>query len=172
MKPNILVFDCESISLHGPTFAAGAIVLDRSTWQELDRFELFAEEGIPLCNDWVRGNVLPHLADMPRCKTMKELRDRFYHFYLLHKETCDIFSDVNFPVETNFLSAIVADAPQERESQMPYPLYDIVNFVDIKIDRIAASGIPGLRKHHPLDDSKASALCYFNSAMNMRQPLI
>ncbi|MFQ5447943.1 MAG: hypothetical protein ACE5FF_13525 [Saprospiraceae bacterium] len=97
---------------------------------------------------------------MPACKALKELRTRFYGFYLKHKDSADIFSDVNFPVETNFLSTVVADAPEERAWNMPYPLYDIANFVPLDIDRTEACGIPGLRKHHPLDDAMASAYCY------------
>jgi len=162
-KDNLFVFDCEATWLHGETFAAGAIVLDRQSFRVLFSFELLAEEGIPHCHDWVRENVLPHLGGMPTCKSLKELRDRFYTFYIQHKATCDIFSDVNFPVETNFLSAIVADAPEERAWEMPYPLYDIANFVDINIVRAEACGIPGLRQHHPLDDALASAVCFLKT---------
>ncbi len=162
MKPNIFVFDCESVSLHGPTFAVGAIVLEQETRNEVARFELLAEEGLPLCNDWVKENVLPHLSGMPACKTMKELRDRFFEFYMEHKESCDIYSDVNFPVETNFLSAVVADDPSGRQLQMPYHLYDIVNDIPIEIERIKERGLSGLRKHHPLDDARASAACFLN----------
>ncbi|MCF8245532.1 MAG: hypothetical protein K9J37_13660 [Saprospiraceae bacterium] len=163
MKPNILVFDCEAVHLHGVTFAAAALVIDRSTRQILDQFELLAEEGIPMCGDWVQENVLPHLGDLPTCKTSKELRDRFFQFYQQHKGTADIFSDVNFPVETNFLSAIVADDPEKRQFEMPYPLYDVANFVDVNIERFAACGIPNLRKHHPLDDALASGICYLKT---------
>lgn len=160
MKPNILVFDCESTSLHGRAFAVGAIVFDRKSRIEIDSFQLLAKSGLRFCNDWVKEHVLPHLTEMPTCNSLKELRDKFFSFYQEHKETADIFSDVNFPVESNFLSSIVADAPAERALQMPYPLYDIVNYVPIEVDRIKASGLPGLRKHHPLDDARASAICY------------
>ena len=174
MKPNLFVFDCESTSLHGQTFAVGGIIIKRSTRiiknsnskKILARFQLLAEEGLPLCNDWVKANVLPQLSDMPTCHTLKELRTRFYQFYLEHRETCDIFSDVNFPVETNFLSAVHADDPETRQYQMPYPLFDIVNHVPLEIDRIQASGLSGLRKHHPLDDAMASAMCYLKNQKN------
>jgi hypothetical protein len=161
-KSNLFVFDCEATWLHGVTFAAAAVVFETSSRGILDRFELLAEEGIPLCQDWTRENVLPHLTGMPTCKTLKELRTCFYEFYLKHKDSADIFSDVNFPVETNFLSAIVADDPEVRGQigVMPYPLYDIANFVDAGIVRTEACGMPGLRQHHPLDDALASAMCY------------
>ena len=135
MKPNIFVFDCESTSLHGWAFAVGAVVLERSSGKEIETFQLLAKSGIRLCNDWVKENVLPSLSEMPTCKTLKQLRDEFYSFYQKHKESADIFSDVNFPVESNFLSSIVADDSKEREFQMPYPLYDIVNYVPIEVNR-------------------------------------
>ena len=164
MKPNILVFDCESTSLHGTAFAVGAVVLNRESGNEIDRFELMAKSALPHCNAWVKENVLPRLQDMRTCDTLEELRSRFFLFYIKHKETCDIYSDVNFPVETNFLSALVQDDLSAREFQMPYPLYDIVNYVPIEIDRIAESGLANLRKHHPFDDALASAICFLKYA--------
>lgn len=152
---NILLFDVESTSLHGPGFAVGAIVVN-SSGTELDRFELLSKEGAEKANEWVKQNVLPNLSDMPTCETDKELRDAFFNFYLKHKETAEVWSDVNFPVETNFLHAIVKDAPTEREWSMPYPLFDASTVVDVSIDRCAECGIKGLRKHNPLDDSRAS----------------
>jgi hypothetical protein len=164
MKPNILVFDVESTSLHGIGFAVGAVVLDRNG-EEIDRFELLSKEGAGLVNDWVTENVIPHLQDMPTCFDLTELRTKFYEFYIKHKEDSEIWSDCNFPVETNFLSAIVNDNPEERQWNMPYPLKDISTIVDIEIDRtetykeecsISLSDVK-LRKHNPLDDSIASA---------------
>ena len=155
MQKNILLFDVESTSLHGTGFAVGAIVVNRAG-TELDRFELLSKEGAEKANEWVKQNVIPNLSDMPTCETDRELRDDFFNFYLKHKETAEVWSDVNFPVETNFLHAIVKDAPTEREWSMPYPLFDASTLVDVSIDRCAECGIAGLRKHNPLDDSRAS----------------
>lgn len=155
MQKNILLFDVESTSLHGTGFAVGAIVVNRDG-TEVDRFELLSKEGAEKANDWVKQNVIPNLSDMPTCETDKELRDAFFNFYLKHKETAEVWSDVNFPVETNFLHAIVNDAPTEREWLMPYPLFDVSTLIDVSIDRCAECGIDGLRKHNPLDDSRAS----------------
>ena len=74
MKQNILVFDVESTNLHGSGFAVGAIVVNRGG-TEVDRFELLSKEGEALANDWVKGNVIPHLQDMAWCNTDRELRD-------------------------------------------------------------------------------------------------
>ena len=63
---------------------------------------------------------------------------------------------MNFPVETNFLNDVVKDDIKNREFAMPYPLFDIVNFVDVKLDRISLFPELKLEKHNPLDDSIAS----------------
>lgn len=162
MKKNIFVFDVESISLHGSGFAVGAIVLD-VYGNEVDRFELLSLEGKELATSWVQANVLPSLSDMPTCQTDRALRDAFFEFYMKHKETCEIWSDVNFPVETNFLAEIVMDNIESRMWQMPYPLKDISTLIDVNIDRVERCGVKGLRKHNPLDDAIASAYCLLNS---------
>lgn len=161
-QKKLLVFDCEATWLHGDAFAVGAIVYDLNQQLIIDRFELLATEALLHCVDWVRQHVLPHLHSMPRCHSLVELREAFFEFYLRHKEECACFSDVGFPVETNFLSAIVRDDP-ERAFLMPYPLYDVVNYVDITISRIEQCGVQGLRHHHPLDDAIASAYCLLQS---------
>lgn len=156
MKNNIFVFDVESTSLHGSGFAVGAIVVNKNK-VEIDRFELLSIEGATKANDWVKENVIPNLKDMPTCAYDFTLREKFYEFYMKHKETAEIWSDCNFPVETNFLSEIVKDDIEARQWNMPYPLKDISTIIDIEIDRVKECGISGLRKHNPLDDSIASA---------------
>lgn len=154
MKKNLFVFDVESASLFGKAFAVGATVFNRSG-QEIDSFELLSTDGAELANQWVAENVLPYLKDMPKCKSRYDLRQAFYQFYLKHKDTCEFWGDCIFPVETNFLAEIVRD-DLTREFSMPYPLKDISTMVDIEIDRVKECGISRLRKHNPLDDSRAS----------------
>lgn len=149
------VFDVESIDLHGEGFAVSAIVTDNKGNIE-DKFELLSTEGSEKVSIWVKDNVLPHLTEMPKCETLKELRTNFYNFYLKYKDSCDIWSDCNFPVETNFLSAVVRDDIESRQWNMPYPLKDISTIVDINIDRSINCDIENLRKHHPTDDCIAS----------------
>jgi inhibitor of KinA sporulation pathway (predicted exonuclease) len=161
MKPNILVFDVESTSLYGQAFAVGAIVLD-SEGREIDSFQLIDEWAKTDVNEWVRDNVLPHLTDLPRCYGGLDFREQFYEFYCKHKDTADIWGDCIFPVEAHFLHAVACSDLKNREFAMPYPLKDISTIIDIDIDRAAASGFVGLRKHHPLDDARASARVLFN----------
>lgn len=161
MKPNILVFDVESTSLYGQGFAVGAVVLD-GDGKEIDSFQLIDEWAKADVNEWVRDNVLPHLTDLPRCYGGLDFADQFYEFYCKHKDTADIWCDCGFPVEAGFLRSVALRDLGNREFNMPYPLKDISTIVDIDIDRAEASGIPGLRKHHPLDDARASARVLYN----------
>lgn len=137
----------------------------KKEWVQIDSIELLSKESLVDCVDWVKENVLPSLREMPTCETNVELRTKFYEFYMKHKDSCDIYSDVNFPVETNFLSVVVKDDLDNSQWNMPYPLLDVSNFVDVSIDRVEKyqkeTGI-SLRKHNPLDDSIASAYCFLN----------
>jgi hypothetical protein len=155
---NHFVFDVESTSLYGTGFAVGAVVVDQEG-NEIDRFELLSKEGAEKANSWVKRNVIPNIHDMPTCENDEVLRFKFYKFYMKHKDTdtCEFWSDCNYPVETNFLNAIVSDDVESKQWDMPYPLKDISTLIDINIDRAEACGIQGLRKHHPLDDARASA---------------
>ncbi len=156
MKEYVLMFDVESISLHGEGFAVAAVVANKRNGIITSNFQLLSLEGEAKASDWVKENILPCLQQMPTCETSRELRDKFYEFYMQHKETCDVWSDCNFPVETNFLSAIVADDHESRQWEMPYPLLDLCTIVDANIDRINNCGEGGLIKHNPLHDSIAS----------------
>lgn len=148
--------------------ATGRVLYPSTTkieWKQIDSIELLAKESVSECVGWVKENVLPSLLKMPTCETNVDLRTKFYEFYMKHKDSCDIYSDVNFPVETNFLSAVVKDDLNNRQWNMPYPLLDISNFINVNIDRAEKyqkeTGIL-LRKHNPLDDSIASAYCFIN----------
>lgn len=163
MKNNILVFDVESTSLHGKGFAVAAIVGNSNTGEIVDKFELLSLEGLDIVSEWVKINVVPYLQHMPTCCTLLELRNKFYEFYVKWKDDADVYSDVNWPVEANFLSAIVADNMQEREFNMPYPLKDISTLIDVSIDRVKYSGLNNLVPHNPLDDCIASFTCLFKN---------
>ena len=158
----LLVFDVESTSLHGSAFAVGAVVVEGE--KIIDKFSLKSTEGELKACDWVMENVVPNLKNIESVNTDLELRTSFYEFLTKHKG-CKVMSDCNFPVETNFLSAIATDNLEERAFTMPFPLYDISNFVDINIDRCAfieelTNGKIEIPKHNPLTDSVASAISF------------
>jgi hypothetical protein len=160
------MFDVESTNLYGTGFAVGAIVVD-GKGKELNRFELLSTESLNECCDFVKERVLLYLEGMPSVKTNKELRTKFYDWYMGHKDNCIVMSDVNYPVETNFLADVVKDNLEERQWSMPYPLYDMANFVSMDMDKteIYQRGLNvSLRKHNPLDDAIASIYCFFKFA--------
>lgn len=162
MKNNILLFDVESTELYGEGFAVGGIVVDENH-EIIDKFSLKSLEGQNRASDWVKEYVLPSLGDMPTCKSTRDLRSRFYEWYMKHKDTCTVWGDVIFPVETNFLYAVANDDTEKRGWNLPYPFYDVADFIDITINRNAHSKLEGLREHHPLDDSMASYYCLIKS---------
>lgn len=161
MDKNMLVFDVESTSLMGSGFAFGAIVISPEG-EIVDEIELLSEEGKAKADEWVKTNVIPSLDGMTTVETDKELREKFWEFYEKHKETSQIWGDVIFPVETNFLTDVAKDDLKNRAFNMPYPLLDIVNFIHPNYNRAELSKIEGLRPHNPLDDAKASAFAYLN----------
>ncbi len=88
---------------------------------------------------WVKEHVIPSLTlltpylqidpktisadSLPKelVLTPRALRNKFYDVYIKWKnEGAEIWSDANFPVETNFLSAIVKDGKGARDMKMPY----------------------------------------------------
>lgn len=160
----ILMFDVEADGLYGKGFAVGAIVVetDGINTSIIDKFELMSNETIT--NQWVIETVLPYLGDMPKCETNKDLRDKFYNFLRKHKDA-KVYSDCNYPVETNFLADIVKDNEFEREFNMPYPLMDIATIENIDISREAfyfEKTFTYLKAHNPLNDSIESLYFFLN----------
>jgi hypothetical protein len=155
----IMMFDVESDGLYGEGFAVGAVVAltePTGACTIIERFELMADTNIT--NSWVKENVLGHLGNMPKVKSTKELRTKFYEFYMKNKPGCLIYSDCNYPVETNFLSDIVKD-DSSRSWDMPFPLMDCCNSDNIDISRndfFKNGTSEDLKVHNPLDDAKAS----------------
>lgn len=172
-KRNVVVFDVEALRLNGSGFAVGAVVLNYKG-KEIERMGLMSIQNIGSACEFVKKEVLPCLTDsLNLCATDRELRDSFYKFLIKHKGA-RIFSDVNYPVETNFLSQICNDDIDNREFEMPFPLEDIADASNISIDRTefytkknAAYILQDIAnrkliKHNPIDDAIASAYFLFN----------
>lgn len=183
-----LVIDCESIGLYGDTFAVAAVLSNnkgkilevfhcacmvQGVLSQLDRITFFTEgEG---------KKVVSECKKLNQVESLKELRDSFWKFYMKcvsHvRETNDklqVYGDVIFPVESNFLAAVAKDNLEDRQFLMPYPLMDVANSVDVNIDRIdkyikenayyivcdVANRKP--IKHNPLWDVKTSLWALMN----------
>lgn len=175
------VFDVEAQDLHQEGFSYGYVVAEvnpvTNEFHILEQGECHSIAGAQAACDWVKSNVIPSIPALQPylnanialldanalpstvVRTNRELRDKFYSLYKKYKDKdkemeVEFWSDVNFPVETNFLSAIVNDCSDgTRDFEMPYPLRDLANLLDVNVKRSEYCGLNGLVTHHPVDDA-------------------
>lgn len=142
-EKNTFMFDVESIGLYGAGFAFSAVVADKKgkiidsasysclteeVIKELNKLEFFTTgEG---------KEIITECKKLNQVNSLKELRNKFYNFYMKYKDNCDIYSDCNYPVETNFLADVANDDLEIRQWNMPFPLLDVVHKVSPEVDRV------------------------------------
>lgn len=162
VKPNLwMVFDVESVGLHGEGFAVGWVVVDaRGTEVEARREACppdaaAGEEGV---RGWVRASCP---AFESRHATPAEVRAAFWERWLDWRAAgAGLAADCAWPVEARFLAACVDDDPKARGWAGPYPLHDVATLrVAAGLDPLATSGrLPNeLPAHDPLADARQSA---------------
>lgn len=156
-----MVFDVESIGLHGEGFAVAYIIMDKNgkiLHETTYAIESHLCSGTVIGRQWVADNV----PVIPITHTSaREMRTDFWNDWLTWKEKGAILvADCAWPVEANFLAACVKDNPLERECQGPYPLHDTASIL------LAYNADPlqnyerlphELPAHHPLCDCRHSA---------------
>lgn len=156
-----MVFDVESIGLHGDAFAVGFVVID-TDGAELESGVFAVDPGMARGRQsdraWVRKNIapIPYTHDSKR-----EMRDAFW---VKWREWADrgaaLVSDCAWPVEANFLSVCVRDEEDERKWNGPYPLLDLSSvFLSAGMDPVGTHSRTEneLPAHHPLSDARQSA---------------
>lgn len=157
-----MVFDVESVGLHGEGFAVGFVVVN-GYGEEI-------QHGLIACNpdvadgdgegrDWVARNV-PSFRATHSVAWPHEVRNVFWDEWLQWKERGALMvADCAWPVETGFLAECVDDNP-DRTWKGPYPLHDLASIV------LAQGGDPlktndrlpnELPAHNPLNDARQSA---------------
>lgn len=170
MKYNIpkrwLVFDVESIGLHGEGFSVGGGVFIDGAIQY--GFTLSCDpskaDGADDDREWVDRNI-PVLESTHRDPYM--VRQSFWELWQKEKENGTVMAaECAWPVEANFLSACIMDDPQARKFSGPYPLYEISAFM-------AAAGLDPLAsydrtpseepRHNPYADAVQSARLLFEA---------
>lgn len=160
-----MVFDVESVGLHGEGFAVGFVVVNG--------YGVEVQHGLMACPQqvasgavsdtrktrrWLAENIPPieKTHDYP-----EQIRDAFWRQWLFWKERGAILvADCAWPVEARFLHNCVGDDMPEREWQGPYPLHDLASI-------LLAEGKNPLGKferkdnelpeHNPLMDARQSA---------------
>lgn len=161
MADTFMVFDVESIGLHGEGFAVA--------WVVVDRFGKRLDEGCIACDPadcagtaesrlWVAENVPPLEVTSP---TKQHLLNTFWHEWRRWADQGAVLvADCAWPVEANFLTECVKLNHAEREWQGPYPLHDLASVLLAReADPLAVTfRMPDeLPEHHPLMDARQSA---------------
>lgn len=156
-----MVFDVESVGLHGEGFAVAWVVVT-SDGEQLDEGVLGCDPDLCAGTDesrlWVRENVpqLPHSSP-----TKQHLRNTFWHAWRHWADKGAVLvADCAWPVEANFLSECVRLNHREREWQGPYPLHDLASVMLAHgRDPLATNErLEGEKPaHHPLMDARQSA---------------
>lgn len=161
MIDKFMVFDVESIGLHGEGFAVAWVVVNRKG-ERLDEGCLACNPAICSGTDesrlWIDANVPALEVTSP---TKMHLRNTFWHEWRKWADQGAVLvADCAWPVEANFLSACVRQNPSEREWKGPYPLHDLASVIlAMGSDALAVTErLPDeLPAHHPLMDSRQSA---------------
>lgn len=158
----IVVFDVESLGLHGAGFAVGAVVLD-GDGKRVEEFYAACppelESAPAATREWLEANVVPHLRVTK--PSFRALQDAFWAFWRRWADQgAVLLADCAWPVEANFLSACVRGDMEAREWQGPYPLLDLAPILWAKgIDPTGTTErLPDeLPVHDPLADARQSA---------------
>lgn len=162
----VMVFDVEANGLHGDGFAVGWVCVENG---------VTVSEGYEACElldpvPWVKEHVLPFLpvATQPDAEGV---RAAFWDAWTRAKaDGYSLWADCGWPVEANFLSACVADDPNARMWNGPYPLQEIGTvFQCAQWDEIGEyPRLEGETKHHPTGDAKQSARLLFEALDSLR----
>lgn len=160
--PNLfMVFDVESVGLHGEGYAVG--------WCFVSPAGGYIEEGSEACHpkfasgahdghNWAITNALPIAASHG---SPRSVRDAFWKSWVRWKEQGAVLAaDCAWPVEARFLLDCIRDDPHTREWSGPYPLIDIGSVLLAKgMDPLKTyDRLPNeLPIHNPLNDARQSA---------------
>lgn len=157
-----MVFDVESIGLHGEGFAVGYVVID-SEGDMLDQglyaCSLAAAVGTEEGYKWVRKNT-PELRETH--PSPWKVRAAFWRKWTEWRvQGAALVADCAWPVEARFLLQCIADHPVANEGWGPYPLHELASILLAKgYDPTADYGRLNemeLPKHNPLADAMQSA---------------
>jgi hypothetical protein len=157
-----MVFDVESVGLHGEGFAVGLVVIDESG--AVNSWEVFACDPAEASGDdegrrWVAENV--KLSRGYNCRDPRHVRGRFWDAWLFGKSQGAVMvADCCWPVEARFLSACIDDDPAARYWLGPYPLHDLASIrLAVGLDPLGTNDrLPDEQPaHDPLADARQSA---------------
>lgn len=157
-----MVFDVESVGLHGEGFAVAWLVLDLQGG-------IVVEEEVHACPSdcavgslsdraWVAANVPPLQMT---CTCPAEVRAKFWAAWLRWRlQDTWLVADFAWPVETLFLSACVSEAGLDSYFSGPLPLVDVASlglFLKRDLDEQCPRLANELPEHDPAADTRHTA---------------
>jgi hypothetical protein len=164
MPEFFMVFDVESVGLHGEGFAVGWCVVNRDGLEVASGVADTAHEdarGTPAGRSWFTINV--DVVDRGQADDLSiaQVRAEFWRVWTYWKEKgAALVADCGWPVEARFLAACVDDRPEAREWEGPYPMHELASVQMavgieplLKRDRLPDE----LPEHDPLADARQSA---------------
>lgn len=168
-----MVFDCESVGLHGEAFAVGFVVIDSGGF-ELDSglysCSLHHAIGSQFGREWVTLNCLGKF-DITHSNP-SEVREMFWKKWQEWKSNgAMLVTDCGWPVEARFLARCVDADPIEREWLGPYPLHDVASMLlTLGKDPLAKLERKNneLPEHNPLADARQSARILLDCLHDLR----
>jgi hypothetical protein len=172
-----MVFDAETIGIHGPPFAVGWVVVDGGGNELESGYAACDPEGLEGRAedwDWVRANVLPGLTP-PTHGSSAEVLDQFWSAWMRWREQgAALVANSGWPVEARLLIACVERDPEGRNWLGPHPLHEVATA------RLVA-GLPPvglcerredeLPDHHPIADSRQAARLWLEALARAGAPL-
>lgn len=172
LPPYFLVFDVESIGLHGEGFAVGwTVVTPGGTPYEGGYLACPPEnaKGSASSRKWCAENLRPLVANK---ETPRGVRDGFWEVWQTWKTAGAVLvADCAWPVEARLLAECVDDAPEEREWTGPYPLYDFAPvLLAAGMDPLAITARLYAEQpaHHPMADARQSARVFVAALAKLR----
>jgi hypothetical protein len=163
MADLFMVFDVESIGLHGEGFAVGYVVIDGSGAELAHGYRCCHpdqargdEEG----RKWVAANV-----PLPGPEKMLPVPGAVRTFFWMQwrhwkSKGAMLVADCAWPVEARFLAACIDGQPELRGWEGPYPLVDVASVrLAAGLDPLATvERLPSeMPAHDPLADARQSA---------------
>lgn len=133
MSSKTMLFDVESIGLHGEGYAVAYSVFDVSTGEEFETglacCPSYTAKGLDVDRNWILEHVDPHLPDATH-DTPGEVRDFFWDVWSRQKPAGTyLYAHCGWPVEANFLSACVNKDTLLNRFAGPFPLRDVADVV-------------------------------------------
>lgn len=166
-----MVFDVESVGLHGEGYAVGYVVVD-SEGNVYENARLACDPKAATGDDeervWIAANCPPIPADFV---DPKGVRASFWVSWRRWAEQGAVLvADCAWPVEARFLAACVDDSPLDRTWLGPYPLHDVATarflagFDPLGLTERLHGELP---QHDPMCDARQSARLWLEAHNKM-----